>query len=144
VRLPGTALVVDFDSAATFGDGAHSGPLSQKSLESKDYNQRGSGQLRFKGCRQFKELIAFRLNLHTLQLILGTNVCNSLESCFSQQLNRKLRFATEPIFTSFQILNHRYNCTFVNLDSYRSLKQRYRNDQMSFISVYVNNPLNSG
>jgi|SoiMethySBSTD1v2_1073268.scaffolds.fasta_scaffold644450_2 hypothetical protein len=90
MRLPGTALVVDFDSAAMMGDGAHSGPLSRKSVESGDDYQSGSGQSRFKGCRQFKELIVFRLNLHTLQLILGTSVCNSLESCFSQELSRKL------------------------------------------------------
>src|SRR5882672_8550843 len=35
VRLLGTALVVNFDSAAIIGEGVHLGPLSRKSVEAK-------------------------------------------------------------------------------------------------------------
>jgi hypothetical protein len=49
VRLLGTALVVNFDSAAMIGEGAHLGPLPQKSVESGDDYQSGSKQPHSKG-----------------------------------------------------------------------------------------------
>ena len=43
VRLLGTALVVNFDSAAMIGEGAHLGPLPQKSVESGDDDKGADG-----------------------------------------------------------------------------------------------------
>ena len=51
MRLFGTALVVNFDSAAMIEEEAHSGPSSRKSIESGDDYQSGSEQPHSKGCR---------------------------------------------------------------------------------------------